>query len=483
MLKRFIAVFLVCVFLFGASACKKSDNGETGESSTSSFDGEETESEETGSEGESSDTVDSGASSKSSEVSSKKPPTGKEKRMVWWLPDVGVVDETASLMEKALDEFEKKTGIGVDLYIHAATGGSLTPFDSKFIPAMSAGNGPDITSFNYINPNYAMDITNSFDNAFWDQFFVSVKDSLKLNGKYYSTPGELSVSGLLTYSKVDFKNAGLDPNSPPTTIAQLDEFAEKLYLPKGDKYTQVGFQPWDWLMLEYPILMVKPFGGSWVNAEGYPTANAAGNVAALEWVKKYTNKYGYAKVNDSLSGLKNEKNDYGHALAMKLDFGAGINAMATNNYKSNEWGITVFPGASSGQNGLSLGLSAGYSAVKNCKNPQAATEFLKFMATDYQTDYYVKNYKVYRAYSCNQAAWKKHLKSMDEFTVMLYNQVLSKSTAKDFGNQITLTKYSAPANYDALIKASLTKIITGKAEVKAELDALQNKVVAQTKTN
>ena len=136
--------------------------------------------------------------------------------------------------------------------------------------------------------------------------------------------GILFMLVLLTLIAVSYTHL----NSPPTTIKQLDEMAAKLYKPNkaGDGYDQVGFYPWFWLMLEYPNLLTKPFGGDWTNADGYPTANSAEVIAALEWMMGYVKKYGFDKVNNSLSKLVNENNMYGHALAMNMSFSAQLNA-------------------------------------------------------------------------------------------------------------------------------------------------------------
>ena len=41
-----------------------------------------------------------------------------------------------------------------------------------------------------------------------------------------------------------FEEAGLDPDKPPTTIAELDEYAEKLTQSNDGKIDRLGFIPW-----------------------------------------------------------------------------------------------------------------------------------------------------------------------------------------------------------------------------------------------
>lgn len=504
MFKRLLALSAACLMLLSAAACggaetpetssdpasgsamsTEASSGETG-SVSGLTDASQTEgtggTEGTGATGGLNTTKKTTTTTKKGDTTTKKPSTGGQS-IVWWTADPG--SSATKHLNNALIEFEEKTGITVDIFIQQASGGTLTEFDDKFIPAMSAGNGPDVTSFNYVNPEYALDITSKLDSSFWNQFFPSVRDSLKLDGKYYSTPTFMSVNGLLLYSKVDFRNAGLDPESPPTSIQQLDEMAAKLYKNNaaGDGYDQVGFYPWFWLMLEYPNLLTKPFGGDWTNAEGYPTANSAGVIEALEWMMEYVDKYGLDKVNNSLSKLVNENNMYGHALAMNMSFSAQLNAMAQGKMDSSEWGIAPFPGKDANHNGLSIGLAAGYSVVKGSDKVDAAVEFMKFMSTDYQKNYVLKNYQDYGTYSCNQDAWEANKGSLDGFTKMMYEDVLSGAKASDIGSQLRQGKYTTPATYMTLVKNSINKILQGEVEIKAEMDALQKKIAAQTKEN
>lgn len=60
-----------------------------------------------------------------------------------------------------------------------------------------------------------------------DGYAPAVKSFYTINGKFQ--PSAVNTSGLqLYYNKKDFTKAGLDPNKPPTTLAELRSTAEKL---------------------------------------------------------------------------------------------------------------------------------------------------------------------------------------------------------------------------------------------------------------
>ena len=105
------------------------------------------------------------------------------------------------------------------------------------------------------------------------------------------------------------------------------------------------------------------------------------------------------------------------------------------------------------------------------------------MSTDYQKNYVTKNYQNYDTYSCNKSAWEANKGQLDGFTKMMYEDVLSSARASDIGSRLRQGKYTTPATYMTLVKNSIDKILKGEVEIRAEMDALQKKIAAQTKKN
>jgi len=71
---------------------------------------------------------------------------------------------------------------------------------------------------------------NSFD---WDKFLVPVSNYYTIDGKLNSMPFNSSTP-ILYYDRDAFKEAGLDPNRPPQTFAELKEYARKLTIKNDD---------------------------------------------------------------------------------------------------------------------------------------------------------------------------------------------------------------------------------------------------------
>jgi ABC-type glycerol-3-phosphate transport system substrate-binding protein len=93
----------------------------------------------------------------------------------------------------------------------------------------------------------------------------------------------------LHWNKDLFKAAGLDPEQPPRTLAELEEFARKLE--KRDdsgKLIQIGFLPtepgwWNWAWGYY-------FGGKLNDGPDKITANDPKNIEAWNWLLRFSGK-------------------------------------------------------------------------------------------------------------------------------------------------------------------------------------------------
>lgn len=65
----------------------------------------------------------------------------------------------------------------------------------------------------------------------------------------------------LLWNKNAFRKAGLDPEKPPTTVAELEEYAAKLTIRSAAGIEQYGFVPWQpW---DQTFLWGVMFGGNW----------------------------------------------------------------------------------------------------------------------------------------------------------------------------------------------------------------------------
>jgi multiple sugar transport system substrate-binding protein len=130
----------------------------------------------------------------------------------------------------------------------------------------------------------------------------------------------------LYWNKDLFEAAGLDPNKPPKTLDELNQYAEKLTKKdaKGN-YTQMGFIPaFPWSQQGTINYL---FGGSNYADGGHTlTVNSQANIDSYKWAQSFYKKYGAKKVIDFQSG-------FGDYASSENGFFAGKVAMAVD----GEW--------------------------------------------------------------------------------------------------------------------------------------------------
>lgn len=112
-----------------------------------------------------------------------------------------------------------------------------------------------------------------------------------VGGRIYGLALTMDTYALL-WNKALFVKAGLDPEKPPRTIAELDAMAAKLTVKKADgSIQQLGFLP-NWPWGHFPMI-AWAFGGSLSNAaSGKITANDPNTAAALAWEAQYYERLG-----------------------------------------------------------------------------------------------------------------------------------------------------------------------------------------------
>lgn len=124
-----------------------------------------------------------------------------------------------------------------------------------------------------------------------DLFIPSFWKMLNLYGHTWALPTTPTATALY-WNKNLFKEAGLNPEIPPKTLKELEEFSNKLTKKnKSGKITQVGFLPsWpSWSFSFYGVL----FGGGWGDYEGEKiTANNIKNIEGWKWAQNFSKRLG-----------------------------------------------------------------------------------------------------------------------------------------------------------------------------------------------
>src|SRR5438552_2372499 len=129
--------------------------------------------------------------------------------------------------------------------------------NGKLLSAIASGNVPDLVVTDLPNAAAVMgyqngltDLTPYLKTIGWtpSQVLPGILPLMRYSTKNGTKIWAMPETGNLIYfyiNKTLFRKAGLDPNKPPTTLAQLDAYAKKLttYNSKGG-FKTIGFIPW-----------------------------------------------------------------------------------------------------------------------------------------------------------------------------------------------------------------------------------------------
>jgi sn-glycerol 3-phosphate transport system substrate-binding protein len=276
---------------------------------------------------------------------------------------------------------------------------SYNDTQTKFVAGLSTGDLPDVaqiqdTGLQQMIDSHAILPVQSCVNA--DHYTSQLSDFIPRTLSYWTVKGVLegmpfNVSNpVFFYNKAAFTKAGLDPNSPPATLAQVMADAQKLKA--SGAVSQAGFglktDPSD--LEEW----IAKSGAPYVNNGNGRSARATkatfdspAGQAVFQWMSQMV-KQGLAVVNNdenteaynNLIGIGNGNQ------AMTIDTSATLGTITqllnSGQYPGVDLGVSPMPSSSvsTGPGGVLVGGAAFYIVNKSSPAKQAAAwEYLKFL--------------------------------------------------------------------------------------------------------
>ncbi|HVL26131.1 MAG TPA: ABC transporter substrate-binding protein [Thermomicrobiales bacterium] len=356
-----------------------------------------------------------------------------------------------------------------------ATGGAT---DEKILAAISGGNPPDVILLpspyaigTWAHNGVIQPLDDNIQSSALDLsvFIPAGLEQCKLDDAAYALPF-VNFNNALYWNKDLFSAAGLDPETPPKTIEELLDFAEKLTVKEGDRITQIGVLPT--LRLQE---MAWRFGGDWYDAaNGTITANSDANLRALQYELDVANRVGgvdaVQRFQGSLptGGGAADNPFYQGKIAIMVDgcwhvefirqYASGLN-----------YGVAPVPAPPEVENGATINelMTNPIAIPSGAKHVEEAWALLSFLATDVDTS---------REFSRIIANIPQLVEASTNFTDDPRLKVfvdLSQSKGARHLPVLPITE-----EYTAAIGTLESSVLTGEAEPKAGLDQLQDDMTA-----
>ncbi|WP_284639347.1 ABC transporter substrate-binding protein [Paenibacillus silviterrae] len=204
-------------------------------------------------------------STSSSEVASKESSSNtQEKTKVKLWSHLGDMKDK---MTELVDKYNKTNKDGIEIELNVVA----DKYNDVLNMAFTSGEGPDI--FTVGGPSLTLKIaqtkwgeplnkyvTPEFKSKFRDG--VWIENNNVVGGQIYTIPDQAATIRMI-YNKKLFKDAGLDPEKPPTTFAEVREYAKKIKAASGGKASGFGLPMGDVYFTDVIL-----FNGMGMNAVG-----------------------------------------------------------------------------------------------------------------------------------------------------------------------------------------------------------------------
>lgn len=309
----------------------------------------------------------------------------------------------------------------------------------------------------------------SRDGVTGDAFWPFTWQEATVEGVPYGLPYETDIR-VLYYNKAAFSEAGLDPDTPPTNWDELWSFSDQLDKRDGDTLERIGFFPtfgnigldqWAWNN-----------GGHWQDADNNPTINAPENVATLEWMKTWADRYGFSNVQalQSTFGSGTQDGFMSGKVAMIVDIQGYTSVMNFFNPRftlpdSDEnlgYGVApITPAVGHEPAALSGGFAL--SIPRGAEQTDASWEFIKYLVF------------------VGQASWARDTYAMPTVQSMVYDPVLAASPnwnffvdAMSYGRAKEYNPFYPSFTSDTLPLAT-EAVLSGQQSAQEALDEAQGK--------
>ncbi|MBT2756247.1 ABC transporter substrate-binding protein [Mesobacillus foraminis] len=255
---------------------------------------------------------------------------------------------------------------------------------TKNLASVAAGNPADVI-INDINTvaqraenKQVEDLSQYIDDSFKDQFYPHLWESVEYQNKPYAVPFNTDTR-LLYYNKKAFKEAGLDPNKPPQTWEELEEYAKKLDIKNGSRYERIGFYPL-WGSIGASSWMTNADNGAGFIEDGALKINTPNKVKALEWIAGWKERLGENTVQAFQAEFGSEQANpfIAEKVAMWVDIGTFYTQLRDYG-KDIEFGVAPIPSYSKDSEHWAEGGGFVAEIPKGSDHPEEAMEFIDYL--------------------------------------------------------------------------------------------------------
>lgn len=258
---------------------------------------------------------------------------------------------------------------------------------TKLATSVQSGDVPDLISFDlifmpdFMKAGFLTDLTATLSaDPNQEKVAQAFKDLATYDGKLYGTGFTPDVS-ILLYNKDLFVKAGLDPESPPKTLAQIQEYATKIKETVPDAYGYYFSGSCGGCNIFTQAPMMWGSGATLLpTAADAPAMDGPGVVEVLTMLKDMWEAGVIPESAEADTGANFFATFESGNIGMVGSGGFAISALKANHPDMN-FGIAPLPGINEGEASSFVGGDV-IAIPTGAKNAELATQFIQWQLTD-----------------------------------------------------------------------------------------------------
>ncbi|MGD6965933.1 ABC transporter substrate-binding protein [Rossellomorea vietnamensis] len=373
------------------------------------------------------------------------------------------------MIEKIIKDFNESQDEIVVKHTYLPWGDIWT----KNLASIAAGDPADVI-INDINSvaqraenEQVEDLSEYIGEDFKEQYYPHLWDTVEYEGKPYAVPFNTDTR-MLFYNKEAFKEAGLDPEQPPKTWEELEEYAQKLDVKDGDRYERVGFYPL-WGSIGANSWMVNADEGQKLVEDGEVFINTPRKVEAIEWIKSWKDRIGDKTVQSFQAEFGSQQSNpfISGKVAMWVNVG-NFYTQIKEFGQDMDFGVAPVPAYDESSKPWSDGGGFVAEIPKGADNPEAAAEFIKYLTGEKAQKYWaMQNFdNVANVAAAEQAAEELEGKDKEIYQATIDNLEFT---------QLHPMPVEYP-DYQNLLNPKVDEFIMGSLEAEEALKSAQESV-------
>lgn len=294
-----------------------------------------------------------------------------------------VFDTRVKAMDQLIAEFQKANP---DITVKQVTF-PYADYQTRVIAANMAGNAPDVMQlfYGWLDKFVAGGILqplpkDAFPQDKIEKDFFPIVTAMKRDGEYYGLPTAVR-SLALFYNKKLFKEAGLDPNSPPKTLDEFVAAGQKIAKVDGAGNIVVAGSTLDMAGQDHQWwreVLIRQFGG-----EPYKDGDTKVNYndeAGLKALNFYTSLQLEKKIGKAGFMDEGQAAFRGGKAGMTIDGTFRLGAFSS--IKDFEWGVTELPANAQGvRSNYASYFANGISSKTKGEELEASKKFLAYLTS------------------------------------------------------------------------------------------------------